>query len=426
MGGCDLQIRLCLVLAMKKTLVLNSKLLRGFCVALLGSGIPATLTMLSLLLYSSAAVGQTQGVEVVAKIAQAVTVRIEGATQGSGVLMEREGNRYTVLTAWHVVSGQRPGEELDVYTPDGRRYAVEQGSIKKLGVVDMAVLTFSSSSLYELARVGDVNSLSIGSEIYVSGFPLPSSAVPVRSMRFLEGKIIANMQDSIPNGYQLLYSNAGITLPGMSGGPVLNGLGLLVGIRGQAEADYKLTEQSGVAVKTGTNQGIPVVLYLNHVGKGKSVSSRSPVGGMQASSAATQADVAVSSRSCQFLSPVGGDGVTYIVTKIIGPGNPLPFSRASQESDFLVARPYGFYKIFFTANSSMSISYPIQGFLKFADGSSRQVINESYSPQAGTGRQWVVEAVPGKIAAYIGFKIGSYPGREAAGFTYRVAAQGCN
>lgn len=53
---------------------------------------------------------QSQSSDVVAKAAQAITVRIEVATQGSGVLVKREGNRYTVLTAWHVVSGQKPGE----------------------------------------------------------------------------------------------------------------------------------------------------------------------------------------------------------------------------------------------------------------------------------------------------------------------------
>ncbi len=45
----------------------------------------------------------------VARVAKAITVRIEGATQGSGVLVKREGNRYTVLTAWHVVESNRPG-----------------------------------------------------------------------------------------------------------------------------------------------------------------------------------------------------------------------------------------------------------------------------------------------------------------------------
>ena len=31
------------------------------------------------------------------------TVLIEGATEGSGVLVSKDGNLYTVLTAWHVL-----------------------------------------------------------------------------------------------------------------------------------------------------------------------------------------------------------------------------------------------------------------------------------------------------------------------------------
>ena len=81
----------------------------------------------------SQAPARAQSAEAVAKVAQAITVRIEGATQGSGVLVKRDGNRYTVLTAWHVVSGQRPGEELDIYTPDGQSHQLEKGSIKRLG-----------------------------------------------------------------------------------------------------------------------------------------------------------------------------------------------------------------------------------------------------------------------------------------------------
>jgi hypothetical protein len=100
----------------------------------------------------SLAPAQAQSAEAVAKVAKAITVRIEGATQGSGVLVKREGNRYTVLTAWHVVSGQRPGEELDVYTPDGQQHQVEQGSIKRLGQVDLAVLTFCIHSGVGMAR----------------------------------------------------------------------------------------------------------------------------------------------------------------------------------------------------------------------------------------------------------------------------------
>ena len=199
---------------------------------------------------------QAQSAEAVAKVAQAITVRIEGATQGSGVLVKRDGNRYTVLTAWHVVSWQRSGEELDIFTPDGQRHKLEQGSIKRMGEVDMAMLSFTSLNTYEVAQIGDPTSVSMGSTVYVGGFPLPSSAVPSRLMRFLKGDVIANATVAIPNGYQLLYSNP--TLPGMSGGAVINAQGQLVGIHGQGETDSTMSEQKGVAVKTGTNQAVPI------------------------------------------------------------------------------------------------------------------------------------------------------------------------
>ncbi|MCP9909896.1 serine protease [Cyanobium sp. BA20m-p-22] len=216
-------------------------------------------TVFSATLLVSPAPAQAQSGEAVAKVAQAITVRIEGATQGSGVLMQRDGNRYTVLTAWHVVSAQRPGEELAIYTPDGRPHPLEAGSIRRLSNVDLAVLTFSSTMAYQTARIGDRGSVQMGGAIFISGFPLPSTAVPSRLLRFLDGQVIANAQVVIPNGYQLLYSNP--TLPGMSGGPVFNSRGEVVGIHGQGETDAQMSEQQGVAVKTGTNQGVPIAYY---------------------------------------------------------------------------------------------------------------------------------------------------------------------
>ncbi len=65
--------------------------------------------------------------EAVAKVAQSITVRKDGATQGSGVLVKRDGNRYTVLTAWHVVSGQKLGEEISVVTPDQVSHEIRFG-----------------------------------------------------------------------------------------------------------------------------------------------------------------------------------------------------------------------------------------------------------------------------------------------------------
>ena len=63
--------------------------------------------------------------EMVAEIAKQVTARIEGATQGSGVVVEKNGDEYTVLAAWHVIKFNKPGEEISIFTYDGQNHIPE-------------------------------------------------------------------------------------------------------------------------------------------------------------------------------------------------------------------------------------------------------------------------------------------------------------
>lgn len=227
--------------------------------------VPAVSTVVVLFFQKSV---HAQSAEAVGKVAQSITVRIEGATQGSGVLVKQDGNRYTVLTAWHVVSGQKPGEELDVYTPDGQRHPVEQGSIRQLGQVDLAVMTFIGSNSYELAMVGDVKSVSSGEQVLVAGFPTSDN----RKLKFDSGKLVANAAVGIDQGYQLLYTND--TVSGMSGGVVLKADGALIGIHGRGELDEVRSHKAGRQIKTGTNQGVPIS-YYNLYEEGKPVAASS-------------------------------------------------------------------------------------------------------------------------------------------------------
>ena len=105
---------------------------------------------------------------------------------------------------------------------------------------------------------------------------------------------------------------------------------------------------------------------------------------------------------------------------------PLALQPPEWNTDFFVNRPYSHYKLFFTANSSVSATYPIQAYLKFTDGSNLRVVNDSYAPNVGTGRQWDVQAVPGKTVNQVNFKIGASGDQAATGFTYRISVQGCN
>ena len=43
-----------------------------------------------------------------------------------------------MLTTWHVVSGNRPGEELAIVMPDGKEHQADEGTIQRIGKVDMA------------------------------------------------------------------------------------------------------------------------------------------------------------------------------------------------------------------------------------------------------------------------------------------------
>jgi hypothetical protein len=127
--------------------------------------------------------------------------------------------------------------------------------------------------------------------------------------------------------------------------------------------------------------------------------------------------------TCEFLAPVGGNGVTPIITKTISAGN--PFGRPNWNTDFFVTKPYSGYKLFFTADSSVSATYPIQAYLKFSDGSNLRVYDGNFTPTPGTGGSIDVPAVPGKMATQVNIKVGASSNMAATGFTYRISVQGC-
>jgi len=134
---------------------------------------------------------------------------------------------------------------------------------------------------------------------------------------------------------------------------------------------------------------------------------------------------AVAAPTCTFLQPVGGNGSSSIVSKSVGRGKLI--GKTNWNTDFFITQPYTSFKFFFTANSSDSqAQYPVEGNMKFSDGSSLQMFNTLMNPPMGTGKMFgPFASVPGKQATQINFKVGASNDPAALGFSYRISVQGC-
>jgi hypothetical protein len=188
-------------------------------------------------------------------IAKPITVMIGGLDgKGSGVIIAKNGNTYTVLTANHVVKKAQYGI-YEIITHDGQKYPMENKA-QIVGKLDLALVRFTSSKNYPVAKIADSRTVKEGATVYNSGFPLPSKTnSPQRNYFFLTSQITARGKGE-NLGYDL-FLNA-IPRPGMSGGPILNDQGEVIGIYGKAE--FGLSED-GLA-RDGV-QGIPTEKFPN-------------------------------------------------------------------------------------------------------------------------------------------------------------------
>jgi tetratricopeptide (TPR) repeat protein len=213
----------------------------------------------------------------VAATAKAVAMEIKlqkSRTVGSGVLIARQGDTYTLVTNRHVVCGNRlcskmpDRETYSLGAADGQKYQVSGKTINFLGDnLDLAIIQFRSSRSYPIAVFVDRDSLKVGDQVYTAGYPFEQPG-----FKFAGGQAVAVLNKRLTSdggGYTIIYDAS--TLPGMSGGGVFNGAGQLVAIHGQGDRyreNTRLTDRSrkgavvtpaeAVGSKLGYNRGIPV------------------------------------------------------------------------------------------------------------------------------------------------------------------------
>ncbi|PZV17274.1 MAG: hypothetical protein DCF22_03675 [Leptolyngbya sp.] len=194
----------------------------------------------------------------VEQIAEGITVLIDGVNPGSGVIINRVGETYYVLTARHVVGTP---DEYTIVTPAGDRHSVDYSRIIRLAGADLAIVPFVSRRTYRTATLATYGSEDRFNTVFIAGF------TAARSRQFTAGFLsdrtfsIAQTQGIRQDGYDLFYSN--ITEVGMSGGAVLDTDGRVIGIHGLAEGETVNDGQRGMArVKRGFSSGIPMTTFL--------------------------------------------------------------------------------------------------------------------------------------------------------------------
>jgi len=203
-----------------------------------------------------------------------VLIRESGKNHGSGVIIARSGDTHFILTAKHVVSKKPDSPSYEVIAPDGSSsYEINDASIVPLDGVDLAIVPFISKKRYKIATIFDKEekvtildddstskSSQMDQPVVVAGYPMDVSqpGEPVLTLGLLLDKEAAfsTAQNPFDGGYELLYTNA--TQKGMSGGPVLDADGRVIGIHGETEGD----STTNIDIEFGYSLGIPIHEFL--------------------------------------------------------------------------------------------------------------------------------------------------------------------
>lgn len=177
------------------------------------------------------------------QIAREITVRVLAAEgSGSGVILQRsinkQGFRYVVLTCNHVVD-LSPQGIYRILTSDGYSHDGQRLTSSFFQGLDLALVQFTSPNKYRVGVLADPPP--VGEVIYAAGFPnwsfIGTEAVKntdklgFKAFSFTSGRIVKLLPVSLPEGYQLGYTND--VKQGMSGGPVLTLKGEVIGINGR-------------------------------------------------------------------------------------------------------------------------------------------------------------------------------------------------
>ncbi|MBD1929164.1 trypsin-like peptidase domain-containing protein [Trichocoleus sp. FACHB-90] len=222
--------------------------------------------------------------------ARKTTVLISGRSgTGSGVIIHKDNDTYSVLTAKHVV-GIQPGKIDDLYqaiTHDKVNHLIK--NIRKDPKLDLAIIEFDNQGKkYPVAKL--TKSLLENQSVHISGWRDCSEKIyefnKGKTLNIVESKeeaveYIKNLnrnkankdkndgedykQKDYQEGYNVKYTNP--TIRGMSGAPVFDDKSRVIAIHGKPGQDKENSYDFGscppLSPNLGNNWGISINTFLS-------------------------------------------------------------------------------------------------------------------------------------------------------------------
>lgn len=164
------------------------------------------------------------------------------ASEGSGVIYNKDGDSACVVTNNHVVEDS---DGLEVVMSDGTKVKGELMGTD--AVTDLAVIKISSENVDKVATFGDSSALKVGEPAIAIGSPLGSQYA-----NSVTSGIISSVNRPISDStsgvnISAIQTDAAIN-PGNSGGPLVNIAGQVIGINSSKIASTS-TESSDISVE---------------------------------------------------------------------------------------------------------------------------------------------------------------------------------
>lgn len=229
-----------------------------------------------------APLAQANDLDSIQHIAKTITVELNSDYPGSGVIVSRVGSIYYVVTAKHVLEV----DKIDsIITSDGQSHQLSECCIEKFDQIDLALVQFTSNLEYPTATLAYPQT---GREqfVFISGFPAAGIDVSSYEWKVRSGTVItpeealAFTDRPFSDGYELFYTN--VAEPGMSGGPILDTDGRVIGIHGRSDGlrIYDGSLEQMRRLRIGISSGIPTQEFLrrtpSHLMASLSINDSSP------------------------------------------------------------------------------------------------------------------------------------------------------